>query len=211
MLAALLVLALPLALARRPPAPPGPAAPAQVGLSGGRGRTPRTLRDPAHPLRFPQGMPVPEPLPWRFPGAAYAALLQLLRGENAGEGRGDREARAGGAAYGRSVRPVPARSGPCRAGVAHPLRSLPGPSAPAAPQKRKSRPVPVPVPVPVPRPGPAALTAGLSAGDMHDFFVGLMGKRAAEPGRPAGRGSGGPSPRCSPGPPAAGGAPLRAV
>ncbi|XP_065714865.2 tachykinin-3 isoform X2 [Patagioenas fasciata] len=115
-LAALLVLALPLALARRPPAPPGPAAPAQ-------------------------GMPVPEPLPWRFPGAAYAALLQLLRGENA------------------------------------------GPSAPAAPQKR----------------------------DMHDFFVGLMGKRAAEPGRPAGRGSGGSSPRCSPGPPAAGGAPLRAV
>ncbi|XP_064899765.1 tachykinin-3 [Columba livia] len=115
-LAALLVLALPLALARRPPAPPGPAAPAQ-------------------------GMPVPEPLPWRFPGAAHAALLQLLRGENA------------------------------------------GPSAPAALQKR----------------------------DMHDFFVGLMGKRAAEPGRPAGRGSGGPSPRCSPGPPAAGGAPLRAV
>ncbi|XP_059688758.1 tachykinin-3-like [Gavia stellata] len=117
-LAALLVLALPLALARRPrAAPPGPAPPAQ-------------------------GMPVPEPLPWRArgsPGAAYAALLQLLRGEDAGP--------------------------------------------PAAPQKR----------------------------DMHDFFVGLMGKRAAESGRPAGRGSGGPSPRCSPGPPAAGGAPLRAL
>ncbi|XP_054663289.1 translation initiation factor IF-2-like [Grus americana] len=142
-LAALLVLALPLALARPPAAaaPPGPAPPAQ-------------------------GMPVPEPLPWRdrgIPGAAYAALLQLLREEDAGP--------------------------------------------PAAPQKRKSR----PVPVPAPQPGPAALTAGLSAGDMHDFFVGLMGKRAAEPGRPAGQGSGGPSPRCSPGPSAAGGAPLRAA
>ncbi|XP_040549979.1 zinc finger and BTB domain-containing protein 39 isoform X3 [Gallus gallus] len=47
-------------------------------------------------------------------------------------------------------------------------------------------------------------------GDMHDFFVGLMGKRAAEPGRAAGGGGGaaraghadrGPSARCSPGPP----------
>ncbi|XP_052666170.1 tachykinin-3 isoform X2 [Harpia harpyja] len=117
-LATLLVLALPLALARRPPAaPPGPAPPAQ-------------------------GMPGPEPLPWRArgsPGAAYAAVLQLLREEDAGP--------------------------------------------PAAPQKR----------------------------DMHDFFVGLMGKRAAEPGRPAGRGSGGPSDRCSPGPPTAGGAPPRAA
>ncbi|XP_069662663.1 tachykinin-3 isoform X2 [Haliaeetus albicilla] len=117
-LVTLLVLALPLALARRPPAaPPGPAPPAQ-------------------------GMPGPEPLPWRArgsPGAAYAAVLQLLREENAGP--------------------------------------------PAAPQKR----------------------------DMHDFFVGLMGKRAAEAGRPAGRGSGGPSDRCSPGPPAAGGAPPRAA
>ncbi|XP_037227109.1 tachykinin-3 [Falco naumanni] len=114
-LAALLVLALSLALARRPPAPaPGSA----------------------------QGMPVPEPVPWGArgsPGAAYAALLQLLREEDAGP--------------------------------------------PTAPQKR----------------------------DMHDFFVGLMGKRAAEPGRPAGRGSGGPSPRCSSGPPAAGGTPLRAA
>ncbi|XP_075593993.1 tachykinin-3 isoform X2 [Balearica regulorum gibbericeps] len=141
-LAALLVLALPLALARpAAAAPPGPAPPAQ-------------------------GMPGPEPLPWRdrgIPGAAYAALLQLLREEDAGP--------------------------------------------PAAPQKRKSR----PVPVPEPQPGPAALTAGLSAGDMHDFFVGLMGKRAAEPGRPAGQGSGGASPRCSPGPPAAGGTPLRAA
>ncbi|KAM7079948.1 tachykinin-3 isoform 2-T2 [Ciconia maguari] len=154
-LAALLVLALPFALGRRAPAaaaPPGPAPPAQ-------------------------GVPVPEPLPWSArgsPGAAYAALLQLLREEDAGEGWG-------GAAEGRPLRPVPARSGPRPAGAAHPLRSLPGPPAP--PQKR----------------------------DMHDFFVGLMGKRAAEPGRPAGRGSGGPSPRCSPGPPAAGGAPLRAV
>ncbi|XP_075593995.1 tachykinin-3 isoform X4 [Balearica regulorum gibbericeps] len=117
-LAALLVLALPLALARpAAAAPPGPAPPAQ-------------------------GMPGPEPLPWRdrgIPGAAYAALLQLLREEDAGP--------------------------------------------PAAPQKR----------------------------DMHDFFVGLMGKRAAEPGRPAGQGSGGASPRCSPGPPAAGGTPLRAA
>ncbi|XP_064330236.1 tachykinin-3 isoform X2 [Phalacrocorax carbo] len=115
-LAALLVLALPLALARRPPAPPGPAPPAQ-------------------------GMPVAEPLPWRArgsPGAAFAAVLQLLREGSAGP--------------------------------------------PAAPQKR----------------------------DMHDFFVGLMGKRAAEPGRPAGRRGGGPSPRCSPGPPAAGGAPRQA-
>ncbi|KAM4880919.1 uncharacterized protein FYW23_013929 [Sylvia borin] len=48
-------------------------------------------------------------------------------------------------------------------------------------------------------------------GDMHDFFVGLMGKRAAEPGRAAGRGGGGSSPRCSPGPPVPGEAPLRAA
>ncbi|XP_074421183.1 tachykinin-3 isoform X2 [Larus michahellis] len=121
-LAALIVLALPLALARRPPAaaaPPGPAPPAQ-------------------------GMPVPEPLPWRArgrPGTAFAAVLQLLREEGA------------------------------------------GPPAPAAPQKR----------------------------DMHDFFVGLMGKRAAEPGRPAGRGRIGPVPGCSPGPAPAGGTPLRAA
>ncbi|XP_054033472.1 tachykinin-3 [Dryobates pubescens] len=115
-LAALLVLALPFVLARRPPAaaaaPPGAASP------------------PA------QRMPVPEPLPWRAPGspgAAYAAVLQLLREEDAGP--------------------------------------------PAAPQKR----------------------------DMHDFFVGLMGKRATEPGRPAGRGSGDPSPRWSPGLPSPGG------
>uniref|UniRef100_A0A8B9IUG3 Tachykinin-3 n=1 Tax=Amazona collaria TaxID=241587 RepID=A0A8B9IUG3_9PSIT len=71
-----------------------------------------------------------------------------------------------------------------------------GPRFPALPalQKRKSR----PVPLPGPERGPAALTAALSAGDMHDFFVGLMGKRAAELGRPAGRESGGPCPRCSP-------------
>nr|XP_041567564.1 tachykinin-3 isoform X1 [Taeniopygia guttata]XP_041567565.1 tachykinin-3 isoform X1 [Taeniopygia guttata] len=48
--------------------------------------------------------------------------------------------------------------------------------------------------------------------DMHDFFVGLMGKRAAEPGRAAGRGgNGGPAPRCSPRPPAPGEVPLRAA
>ncbi|XP_065515533.1 tachykinin-3 [Lathamus discolor] len=104
-LTALLALALPLALARRPPAaaPPGPA----------------------------QGIPDPEPVPRRArgsPGPVYAALLQLLREEDA------------------------------------------GPPSPAALQKR----------------------------DMHDFFVGLMGKRAAEPGRPAGGDSGGRCPRCSP-------------
>ncbi|XP_051497466.1 tachykinin-3 isoform X2 [Apus apus] len=127
-LAALLVLALPLALARRPSAPPDPAPPAQ-------------------------GMPIPEPLPRRArssPGAAYAALLRLLEEEDAGKSRGG----CGGS-----------RSGPRLTGAAHPPGSLPGASAPAAPQKR----------------------------DMHDFFVGLMGKRAA------GRGSGDPSPRCSPG------------
>uniref|UniRef100_A0A8C3NLH3 Uncharacterized protein n=1 Tax=Geospiza parvula TaxID=87175 RepID=A0A8C3NLH3_GEOPR len=111
-------------------------------------------------------MPVPEPLPWSprgSPGAAAAAAaaLELLREEGAGEGREGSDGRV-------SVRPV----------LAHPFRSLPGP--PAAPQKSKSRPVPVSVPAPVPVP----LTAGLSAGDMHDFFVGLMGKRAAEPGSP---------------------------
>uniref|UniRef100_A0A8B9RV20 Uncharacterized protein n=1 Tax=Accipiter nisus TaxID=211598 RepID=A0A8B9RV20_9AVES len=100
---------------------------------------------------------------------------------------------------GRPAEGALARGGP----GAPPLRP------PAAPRKRKSR--PVPVPVPAPQPGPAALTAGLSAGDMHDFFVGLMGKRAAEAGRPAGRGSGGQSDRCSPGPPATGGAPPRAA
>ncbi|XP_051497468.1 tachykinin-3 isoform X4 [Apus apus] len=117
-LAALLVLALPLALARRPSAPPDPAPPAQ-------------------------GMPIPEPLPRRArssPGAAYAALLRLLEEEDAGKSRGG----CGGS-----------RSGPRLTGAAHPPGSLPG--------------------------------------DMHDFFVGLMGKRAA------GRGSGDPSPRCSPG------------
>ncbi|XP_065609936.1 tachykinin-3 isoform X2 [Cyrtonyx montezumae] len=55
-----------------------------------------------------------------------------------------------------------------------------GPPAPAPPQKR----------------------------DMHDFFVGLMGKRAAEPGRAAASAAGTghverdpSSARCSPGPP----------
>ncbi|KAM4754935.1 tachykinin-3 isoform 2-T2 [Cyanocitta cristata] len=88
----------------------------------------------------------------------------------------------------------------------------------------------MPVPEPLPwnvrgSPGAAAAAAALEllreegAGppaapqkrDMHDFFVGLMGKRAAEPGRATGRGSGGPAPRCSPGPPAPGEAPLRAA
>ncbi|XP_033927511.1 tachykinin-3 [Melopsittacus undulatus] len=92
-LTVLLVLALPLALSRRPP---GPA----------------------------QGMPDPQPVPRRAlgsPGPVYAALLQVLREEDA------------------------------------------GPPAAAALQKR----------------------------DMHDFFVGLMGKRAAEPagGDSGGRGS----------------------
>ncbi|XP_071585670.1 tachykinin-3 isoform X2 [Heliangelus exortis] len=139
-LAALLVLALPFALGRRPPVPPGPAPPAQVMPSGRRlegcGGRNADPQDRSHPLCFPQAMPVPEPLPRRArdsTGAAYAALLQLL----------EEEEEAGG-------------------------------PAPAAPQKR----------------------------DMHDFFVGLMGKRAE------GRGSGGPNPRCSPGPPAA---PLRAA
>ncbi|KAM6233347.1 tachykinin-3 [Porphyrio hochstetteri] len=123
-LAALLVLALPLALGRRPPAaaPPGPAPPAQVGPSGGVAR-------PGAAAPGDRGSP----------GAALAALLQLLREEDAGP--------------------------------------------PAAPQKR----------------------------DMHDFFVGLMGKRTAEPWRPEGRGGGVPASRCSPGPPAAGGTPLRAA
>ncbi|XP_053860744.1 serine/threonine-protein kinase LMTK3-like [Vidua macroura] len=78
----------------------------------------------------------------------------------------------------------------------------------------------MPVPEPLPwsaRGSPGAAAAALEllreegAGDMHDFFVGLMGKRAAEPGRAAGRGGGGPAPRCSPGPPAPGEAPLRAA
>ncbi|KAL9820830.1 tachykinin-3 isoform 1-T1 [Geothlypis trichas] len=149
-------------------------------------------RAPAAPPGPAPGMPVPEPLPWSPRGspraAAAAAALELLREEGAGEGREGSDGRV-------SVRPV----------LSHPFWSLPGP--PAAPQKSKSRPVPVSVPAPVPVP----LTAGLSAGDMHDFFVGLMGKRAAEPGRAAGRGGGSPAPRCSPGPPAPGEAPLRAA
>ncbi|XP_064257353.1 dihydrolipoyllysine-residue acetyltransferase component of pyruvate dehydrogenase complex-like isoform X2 [Passer domesticus] len=91
--------------------------------------------------------------------------------------------------------------------------------APAAPPG----PAPgMPVPEPLPwsargSPGAAAAAAALEllreegAGDMHDFFVGLMGKRAAEPGRAAGRGGGSPAPRCSPGPPAPGETPLRAA
>ncbi|KAM6039079.1 uncharacterized protein VSU04_015614 [Chlamydotis macqueenii] len=109
-LAALLVLALPLALAR-PAAPPGPAPPAQG--------TP--VAEP--PSRRTRGSPAP----------AVAALLQLLREEAAGAGRGGRALGAG-----------PARPGPPPA--APRPRSLP-----AAPRKR----------------------------DMHDVFVGLMGKRAA--------------------------------
>ncbi|XP_032060619.1 tachykinin-3 [Aythya fuligula] len=105
---ALLALALPLALARFAAAPPpGPALRSQNG-------------------------PGPEPLlpvlPWRArggPGAAFAALLQLLREEDAGS------------------------------------------PALASPQKR----------------------------DMHDFFVGLMGKRMAEPGRAAGEDRGAAEPQ----------------
>ncbi|XP_056371014.1 nematocyst expressed protein 3-like [Oenanthe melanoleuca] len=97
--------------------------------------------------------------------------------------------------------PWSARGSPGAAAAALELLREEGAGPRAVPQKSKSRPVPVPVPPPLPVP----LTAGLSAGDMHDFFVGLMGKRAA------GRGSGGPAPRCSPGPPAPGEAPLRAA
>ncbi|CAN8207236.1 unnamed protein product [Coccothraustes coccothraustes] len=89
--------------------------------------------------------------------------------------------------------------------------------------------MPVPEPLPwSPRGSPGAAAAAAAAlellreegagppaapqkRDMHDFFVGLMGKRAAEPGRAAGRGGGDPTPRCSPGPPAPGEAPLRAA
>nr|XP_054505019.1 tachykinin-3 [Agelaius phoeniceus] len=89
--------------------------------------------------------------------------------------------------------------------------------------------MPVPEPLPwSPRGSPGAAAAAAAAlellreegagppaapqkRDMHDFFVGLMGKRAAEPGRAAGRGGGSPAPRCSPGPPAPGEAPLRAA
>ncbi|KAM7028337.1 uncharacterized protein M8220_014656 [Acridotheres tristis] len=102
--------------------------------------------------------------------------------------------------------PWSARGSPGAAAALELLREE-GTGPRAAPQKSKSRPVPAPVPPPLPVP----LTAGLSAGDMHDFFVGLMGKRAAEPGRAAGRGGSGPAPRCSPGPSAPGEAPLRAA
>ncbi|XP_066423795.1 tachykinin-3 [Molothrus aeneus] len=99
--------------------------------------------------------------------------------------------------------------------------------APAAPPgPALGMPVPEPLPwSPRGSPGAAAAAAALEllreegAGppaapqkrDMHDFFVGLMGKRAAEPGPAAGRGGGSPAPRCSPGPPAPGEAPLRAA
>ncbi|XP_041567566.2 tachykinin-3 isoform X2 [Taeniopygia guttata] len=93
--------------------------------------------------------------------------------------------------------------------------------APAAPPG-PARGMPVPEPLPWNArgsPGAAAAAAAAlellreeGAGDMHDFFVGLMGKRAAEPGRAAGRGeNGGPAPRCSPRPPAPGEVPLRAA
>ncbi|KAL9820834.1 tachykinin-3 isoform 5-T5 [Geothlypis trichas] len=91
--------------------------------------------------------------------------------------------------------------------------------APAAPPGPAPG-MPVPEPLPwSPRGSPRAAAAAAAlellreegAGDMHDFFVGLMGKRAAEPGRAAGRGGGSPAPRCSPGPPAPGEAPLRAA
>ncbi|XP_039944282.1 tachykinin-3 [Hirundo rustica] len=70
-----------------------------------------------------------------------------------------------------------ARASPGAAAAALELLREEGAGPPAAPQKR----------------------------DMHDFFVGLMGKRAAE------RGGGGSAPRCSPGPPAPGEPPLRAA
>lgn len=175
----------------RPPRPRRPSGPragtAVERRTAGGSPDPREPPDLFSPSPLPQGMPVPEPLPWSARGspeaaAAAAAALELLREEGAGEGREDSGRRL-------SVRPLPS----------HPLRSLPGP--PAAPQKRKSRPVPAPLPPPVPVP----LTAALSAGDMHDFFVGLMGKRAA------GRASGGPALRCSPEPPAPGEPRLRAA
>ncbi|KAM6993913.1 collagen and calcium-binding EGF domain-containing protein 1-like [Zonotrichia leucophrys gambelii] len=92
------------------------------------------------------------------------------------------------------------------------------PAAPPGPAPGMPGPEPLPW-SPRGSPGAAAAAAALellreeSAGppaapqkrDMHDFFVGLMGKRAA------GRGNGSPAPRCSPGPPAPGEAPLRAA
>lgn len=86
-LAVLLFLALPLVLARRvPAAPPGPA---QVRPSGGSHGSPPDPFPPRSPFSLPQGMPVPEPLPWSArgsPGAA-AAALELLREEGAGKRR----------------------------------------------------------------------------------------------------------------------------
>ncbi|XP_071312120.1 tachykinin-3 [Agelaius tricolor] len=102
------------------------------------------------------------------------------------------------------------------------------PRRPAGPRAGTAG-MPVPEPLPwSPRGSPGAAAAAAAAlellreegagppaapqkRDMHDFFVGLMGKRAAEPGRAAGRGGGSPAPRCSPGPPAPGEAPLRAA
>lgn len=86
-LAVLLFLALPLALARRvPAAPPGPA---QVRPSWGNHGSPQDLFPSRSPASLPQGMPVPEPLPWSArgsPGAA-ATALELLREEGAGKRR----------------------------------------------------------------------------------------------------------------------------
>ncbi|XP_062453098.1 tachykinin-3-like [Rhea pennata] len=80
------------------------------------------------------------------------------------------------------------------------LRLAHGPGAAAAPRPRHGLPAksgcgPDPPPPALPRRapgGPGAAYAALlqrlraeEAGDMHDFFVGLMGRRAAEPGTPA--------------------------
>uniref|UniRef100_A0A663FF94 Neurokinin-B n=1 Tax=Aquila chrysaetos chrysaetos TaxID=223781 RepID=A0A663FF94_AQUCH len=114
-------------------------------------------------------MPGPEPLPWRArgsPGAAYAAVLQLLREEDAGEDRGrGGEGRVG---CGGSVRPVP--PGP-----------VPAPPAPLTrfglfqvpPRLRRS------VSPARSRSRSRSRSRFRSRRDMHDFFVGLMGKRPA--------------------------------
>ncbi|XP_065609935.1 tachykinin-3 isoform X1 [Cyrtonyx montezumae] len=88
-------------------------------------------------------------------------------------------------------------------------------AAPPGPAPRSQR---GPGPEPLPwraRGSPGTAVAALlqllreeENGDMHDFFVGLMGKRAAEPGRAAASAAGTghverdpSSARCSPGPP----------
>ncbi|XP_053907294.1 tachykinin-3 isoform X1 [Cuculus canorus] len=90
------------------------------------------------------------------------------------------------------------RSGAAYTELLRLLRDGDGGLEPVVPQKRKSCPQPL---RPAALPGATAPADGRSlAGDMHDFFVGLMGKRAAE------RGGGGPDSRCSTGPPEPSGA-----